>query len=186
MLSKERKLTLNLPGRNQAHLLRIFKAVPLKHRDAPALMLLQAILSGQSGLLFSALRDEQGLGYSVTAFYRTMPEAGFLAFYIGTTPDKIGQAGQGFAKTVEDLRTKPLPGELLKAAGNQLLGEYHRGRQSLAARAGEAATDAVLQYPADFHLTLIARAAALTPADIQDAAQRYLTPDNAYEVRLLP
>ncbi|MDR2054721.1 MAG: insulinase family protein [Desulfovibrio sp.] len=183
---KERNLALNLPGRNQAHLLRLFKAVPLKHRDAPALMLLQTILSGQSGLLFSTLRDEQSLGYSVTAFYRAMPEAGFLAFYIGTTPDKIGQAGQGFAKTVEDLRTKPLPEKLLKAAGNRLLGDYYRERQSLASRAGEAATDAVLNYPADFHRELIARAAALTPADIQDTAKRYLTADDAYEARLLP
>jgi zinc protease len=183
---KERTLSLNLPGRNQAHLLRIFKAVPLGHRDAPALMLLQTLLSGQSGLLFSALRDEQGLGYSVTAFYRAMPEAGFLALYIGTTPDKIGQAGQEFAKAVKELRTNPLPEKLLKAAGNRLLGNYHRERQSLASRAGEAATDAALRYPADFQRELIARAAALTPADIQDAAKRYLTEDNAYEARLLP
>ncbi|MDR1659185.1 MAG: insulinase family protein [Desulfovibrio sp.] len=183
---KERNLALNLPGRNQAHLLRIFKAVPLTHRDAPALMLLQTILSGQSGLLFSALRDGQGLGYSVTAFYRTMPEAGFLALYIGTVPDKIEQARQGFAKTVEDLRTKPLPEKLLKAAGNQLLGNYLRERQSLASRAGEAATDAVLDYPAEFHKELIARAATLSPLDIQTVAKRYLTADDGYEVRLLP
>jgi zinc protease len=183
---RERNLTLNLPGRNQAHLLRIFKAVPLKHRDAPALMLLQTILSGQSGLLFSALRDEQGLGYSVTAFYRTMPEAGFLALYIGTTPDKAGQARQGFARTTEELRTAPLPEKLLQAAANQLLGNYYRERQSLASRAGEAATDAVLNQPADFHKDLIARAAALTPSDIQAAAKRYLTADDAYEVLLLP
>jgi zinc protease len=183
---KERNLSLSLPGRNQAHLLRVFKAVPLQHRDAPALMLLQAVLSGQSGLLFSALRDEQALGYSVTAFYRAMPEAGFLALYIGTTPDKVGQAGQGFADTVENLRTNPLPEAVLKAAGNRLLGDYYRDRQSLASRAGEAATDAALRYPADFHRELTARAAALTPADILDAARRYLTTDNAYEVRLFP
>ncbi|MDR2573870.1 MAG: insulinase family protein [Desulfovibrio sp.] len=183
---KEREFKLHLPGRNQAHLLRIFKAVPLRHDDAPALLLLQTLLSGQSGLLFSSLRDEQGLGYSVTAFYRTMPEAGFLALYIGTTPDKLEQARQGFAKTVEELQAKPLPEKLLKAAVNQLRGDYYRDRQSLASRAGEAATDAVLRYPVDSRKQLIEKAATLSPADIQEAARRYLLPDNSYEAQLLP
>ncbi|MDR1778010.1 MAG: insulinase family protein [Desulfovibrio sp.] len=183
---KERRLTLNLPGRNQAHLLQIFKAVPLNDRDAPALLLLQEILSGQSGLLFSSLRDEQGLGYSVTAFYRAMPLAGYLAFYIGTNPDKLEQARQGFAQTAAYLRTELLPEASLKAAGNRLWGEYHRNRQRLAARAGEASTDAVLGYPPDFHGKLIKKAQTLTPADVRDAARRCLTAGGAYEATLLP
>ncbi|MDR3319860.1 MAG: insulinase family protein [Desulfovibrio sp.] len=183
---KKRELTINLPGRNQAHLLRIFKAVPLTHPDAPAQMLLQNILSGQSGLLFSSLREEQGLGYSVTAFFSAMPKAGFMAFYIGTTPDKLEQAAQGFAQAVADLKTKPLPEKLLRAAYNQLNGDYYRERQSLSSRADEAATDAVLHNTEDFHKELISRAGALSPSDIQAVAARYLITENAYEVRLLP
>ncbi|BAV91956.1 M16 family metallopeptidase [Candidatus Desulfovibrio trichonymphae] len=180
------KLTLNLSGRNQAHLLRLFKAVPLSHPDAPALLLLREALSGQSGLLFSSLRDDQGLGYSVTAFYRAMPESGFMAFYIGTTADRMEQAKQGFAGVTAAVKTKPLPEKLLRAAYNQLVGDFYRQRQSLASRAGEAATDAVLHNPRDFQKTLIANAAKLTPADVQAAARKYLNDDDSYEVQLTP
>ena len=183
---KDRALSLNLPGRNQAHLLQIFKTVPPTHPDAPALMLLQSVLSGQSGLLFASLRDEQGLGYTVTAFNRSMPETGFMAFYIGTTPDKLEQARRGFAGIIAEIKAKPLPKALLAAGSNRLLGEYLRERQSLADRAGEAATDAVLHYPQDFQKQLLDKAATLAPADLQAVARKYLEPANAYEVTLLP
>lgn len=183
---RDRTMNLNLPGRNQAHLLQLFKTVPPTHPDAPALMLLQAVLSGQSGLLFSSLRDEQGLGYTVTAFNRSMPETGFMAFYIGTTPDKVEQARKGFAGIIAELKAKPLPKALLAAGSNRLLGEYLCDRQSLADRASEAATDAVLRYPQDFQKHLLDKAAALTPADVQAVARKYLEPANAYEVTLLP
>jgi len=181
-----RNLDLHLPGRNQAHVLQMFKAVPYTSPDAPALMLLQSVLSGQSGLLFSQMRDEQGLGYTVTAFYRAMPQAGMMAFYIGTTPDKVAQAREGFAKIIADIKAKPLPAELLEAGANRLLGEYYRDKQSLGSRAGVAATDAVLGLPRDFSKSLIDKAAKLSPEDIQAVAQKYLDDKNLYNMILLP
>lgn len=181
---KETKLSLTMPGRNQAHLMRIFKTVPATHPDAPALLLLEAAISGQSGVLFTQLRDEEGLGYTVTAFNRAMPQAGFLAFYIGTTPDKMAQASTGFDRIIEQLKKEPLPDETLKTAANRLNGEYVRGRQSLASRAGEAATDAVLGRGQNFQKELIDKAAKLTPGDILAIAQKYLV--DPYDVTLLP
>lgn len=182
----EKNLALTLPGRNQAHLLQIFPTVPLTHPDAPALLLLQSVLSGQSGLLFTRLRDEQGLGYTVTAFNRNMPEAGFMAFYIGTTPDKLDQARKGFAEVIAGIREQPLPAETLRAGASRMLGDYLRDRQSLASRAGEAATDALLHYPEDFQKTLLDKAAALSPGDVQAVARKYLVTQDAYDVTLLP
>ena len=183
---QDKKLDLHLPGRNQAHVLRTFEAVPPTHEDAPALMLLQSVLSGQSGLLFSQLRDVEGLGYTVTAFYRSMPEAGMMAFYIGTTPDKVDQAQKGFAKIIGDIREKPLPATLLEAGANRLLGAYYRDRQSLGSRAADAASDALLGRPYDFERQLIEKAAKLTPAQVQAVAKKYLDEANAYNLVLLP
>ena len=96
-----------------------YRAVPRHHEDAPALMLLQALLSGQSGLLFNDMRDEQGLGYTVTALYRAMPEAGSLLFYIGTTPEKVDLAREGFARIIASLRDREVSPEQLQAAVNR-------------------------------------------------------------------
>jgi len=184
--SDARSLDLHLPGRNQAHVLQMFKAVPPTSPDAPALMLLQSVLSGQSGLLFSQMRDDQGLGYTVTAFYRAMPQAGMMAFYIGTTPEKVEQARQGFAKIIADIKATPLPKTLLEAGANRLLGEYYRDKQSLGSRAGVAATDAVLGLPNDFSKSLIDKAATLTPEEVQAVAKKYLDEKNMYNMTLLP
>ncbi len=178
------KLDLTLPGRNQAHLLQVYKTVPADHPHAPALLLLQAILDGQSGLLFKELRDKEGLGYSVTAFNRSMPLAGFMAFYIGSTPDKLDQARAAFARIVNRLKNEDLDPELLKAGSNSLWGEYVRGSQSLSSRAAEVAKDLVLNYPPDFQKTLIEKTRTLTPADLREIANLYL--NNPYDRSLMP
>lgn len=180
----EKDLTLYLPGKNQAHLMQIFRTVPPTSPDAPGLMLLQSVLSGQSGLLFTQLRDREGLGYTVTAFNRSMPQTGFMAFYIGTTADKLAQATAGFEKIIQALKDTPLKPELLKAGANRLLGDFLRDRQSLASRAGEAAIDAILDYPQDFQKDLIDKAAMVTPEELQGLAKKYL--NAPYNVVLMP
>ncbi len=182
----DKRLPLSLPGRQQAHLLLAFHAVPLDHPDAPALMLLESVLSGQSGLLFNKLRDEQGLGYTVTAFYRSLPEAGFMAFYIGTTPRNLDVARQGFSGIIKDIKTDLLPAELLAKGLNRMEGSYYRGRQSLGARADEAASERLLGQPQDFQKHLLEKAAKVTPEQLRDVARKYLLVDNMYEVTLLP
>lgn len=183
---RDRRLALVLPGRNQAHLLQVFRTVSPTSADAPAIMLLQSVLSGQSGLLFSRLRDEKGLGYTVTAFNRNMPETGFMAFYIGTTPEKLGEAREGFSRVIADLRKRPLDKGLLAAGANRLLGDYLRDRQSLASRASEAALDSIMGYPPDFQKQLVNDAAGVTPDQVMNVARRYLQADNLWEATLLP
>ena len=182
----DKRLPLSLPGRQQAHLLLAFHAVPLDHPDAPALMLLESVLSGQSGLLFNKLRDEQGLGYTVTAFYRSLPEAGFMAFYIGTTPRNLDVARQGFSGIIKDIKTDLLPAELLAKGLNRMEGSYYRGRQSLGARADEAASERLLGQPQDFQKRLLEKAAKVTPEQLREVARKYLLVDKMYEVTLLP
>lgn len=182
----DKRLPLSLPGRQQAHLLLAFHAVPLDHPDAPALMLLESVLSGQSGLLFNKLRDEQGLGYTVTAFYRSLPEAGFMAFYIGTTPRTLDVARQGFSGIIKDIKTDLLPAELLAKSLNRMEGSYYRGRQSLGARADEAASERLLGQPQDFQKRLLEKAAKVTPEQLREVARKYLLVDKMYEVTLLP
>ena len=182
----DKRLPLSLPGRQQAHLLLAFHAVPLDHPDAPALMLLESVLSGQSGLLINKLRDEQGLGYTVTAFYRSLPEAGFMAFYIGTTPRNLDVARQGFSGIIKDIKTDLLPAELLAKGLNRMEGSYYRGRQSLGARADEAASERLLGQPQDFQKRLLEKAAKVTPEQLREVARKYLLVDKMYEVTLLP
>ncbi|MFW5735415.1 MAG: M16 family metallopeptidase, partial [Oceanidesulfovibrio sp.] len=91
----ERDFEMHMEERNQAHLLLVFPVPGQGQEDGPGLRLLRNALGGMSGPLFRTLRDEQGLGYSVSTFLWQSPETGFLAFYIGTSPDKLDQARNG-------------------------------------------------------------------------------------------
>ncbi|MCL2122560.1 MAG: insulinase family protein [Desulfovibrionaceae bacterium] len=182
----ERELVLTLQDRQQAHYMLIFKTVPAVHSDAPGLELLESILSGQSGPLFTELRDKQGLAYTVAAFARLAQEAGFMAFYIGAEPGKLAQAETGFRKVLNDLHEKLLPAEALTRGINRMEADYYRERQSLASRSGEAAVLAALDRPLSFSRDQIEKARSLTPQDVQRLIRLYLKPENAYIAKVLP
>lgn len=182
----DKSLELHLPGRNQAHLFMIFPTSGYGHEDEPALELLQTILAGQSGLLFRDLRDVQGLGYTVTAFPWKTDRAGALIFYIGTEQKKMEQAGEGFRKVIDGLHKTPLPEEELERGKNQIRGDYYRDHQSLASRSGEAAVLGVLQRPLDAARALVDKAEKISADELREIARRYIVPEKAYVVKVLP
>ena len=184
--NSEKTLDLHLSGRNQAHLFMIFPTVGYGAPDEPGLDLLQNILAGQSGLLFSDLRDKQGLGYTVTAFPWKTEKTGALMFYIGTEPDKMQQAEDGFRKVIADLQAQPLPEEELERGKNQMEGDYYRDHQSLASRSAEAAVLTVLHRPLDAARKLVEKARTVNAGELQSLARTYLNPDKAYIVKVLP
>ncbi len=175
-----KELDLNLPGRNQAHLLMIFPTAPFGAPDEAGLDLLQAVLSGQGGLLFRDLRDKQSLGYTVTAIPWQTQKAGALILYIGTEPGKLEQARQGFDRVIKEIQAKPLSNQELDRGKNQLRGDYYREHQSLGSRSGEAAALSITGRPLDAERELVERAGKITPKELQALAQKYLTPDKAY------
>ncbi|MGE4551952.1 MAG: M16 family metallopeptidase [Desulfovibrionaceae bacterium] len=179
--------TLPLPDRNQAHVLVVFPAAGTNDEQASAgLDLMRAVLAGQSGLLFRDLREDQGLGYTVTAFLWQAPKTGFLAFYIGTEPGKVDQAMQGFREVAQRLRSTPLPDAELTRAKNILAGEYYQDHQSLLSRSRQAASLMTQGYPRTREAERIERSKTLTAKDLQDLAAHTLDMDHAYVMQVLP
>lgn len=179
-------LDLKLPDRNQAHLLMVFPTAGYGDEDDAGLDLLENILSGQSGLLFRDLRDAQGLGYVVTALPWKSEKAGALIFYIGTEPDKMAQAEEGFRKVIDKLHNELLPEAELERGKNQISGSYYREHQSLASRSGEAASLTVLKLPLDYARKLVDKSRAIDAQTIQNLARKYIQPEKAYLVKVLP
>ena len=182
----DKGLDVRVPGRNQAHLMLVFKTVPELDPDSPAFDLLNAVLGGMGGPLFRDLRDEQGLGSTVATFAQQTEKTGFMAFYIGTTPEKIEQAEAGFRKILNSLAVDLLPEEELARGKNQLEGDYYREMQSLGSRAGEAALLTLEGRPLSFTRDQIEKARAVTPEMLRDLATRYLRPKDAYIIKVLP
>ncbi len=183
---KERSRALTLADRNQSHIVVAFPVPGLRSDDSVGLDVLRQALAGQGGLLFRELRDRQGLGYSVTALLWQAPETGFLAFYIGTSPDKTAQALEGFRQAVTGLRETPLAQAEVARAASLIAGDYHRDHQSLSARSAEAAGLLARGFPADHDRQGVARAALVSPADLQALARDWLVWERAYVLTVAP
>ncbi|MBI4806412.1 MAG: insulinase family protein [Desulfovibrio sp.] len=184
--SAKHDMSLTLAERNQTHLFWIFPLPGKLSSDTPALEVLKTALAGQGGLLFQDLRDKQGLGYSVTAFLWQSPNTGFLAFYIGTTPDKEAQAMDGFKRVAAELASKGLEDALINRAKSSLEGDYYQERQSLGSRSQEASQNLAMGYPLDFEREILSRVRILTGAQITEVAGKYLDPSKAYLLKIAP
>ena len=184
--TESRELNLTLAERNQSHLLVLFPVAGLRHEDTAGLSLFKTVMAGQGGVLFRELRDRQGLGYSVTAMLWQVPETGFLAFYIGTYPDKVDQALESFRDIVHRLQEEALTEGDLERAKNLLQGQYYREHQSLGSRSGEAAELLSYGLPLDYQEELIQKAGALTPEDLAGLAGRYFQWERAYLLKVSP
>ena len=183
---KDKTLALKLPERNQAHLMLIFPTAPLDSPDTPALSLMEETFGGMGGPFFSHLRDEKGLGYTVSVFNMQNRELGYMVFYIGTEPDRLAEAEKGFRDILAELRKTPLPAAELARGCNQLEGNYYRAMQRLANRSAEAATLALEGRPLDFNRKMIERASKITPDQLQRLIQKYLEDSKSYVITILP
>ncbi len=184
---KDKKLELTLPDRNQAHLMAIFPIPGMENEDATAgLSLLRAALAGQSGLLFRDLRDKQGLGYTVTAFLWQAPKTGFMVFYIGTKPEQVKQAMEGFEKTVKMLRKEDLPEKEIQRAKNILNGEYYQDHQSLLSRSRESASLMVKGFDQNLDIKLIEKAKKMNASDVRELINKYLDWSKKYTITVQP
>jgi len=183
---EKREEAVTLAERKQTHLLMVFPVPGLTSPDSPGLELLNDVLAGQSGLLFSQLRDGESLGYSVTSFLWQADTTGFLAFYIGTSPDKAPAALEGFKRVAGQLRDTPLPDALMTRAKNVMAGDYYRERQGLKARSKEAAQSLALGLPLDHERRVVEQAQSLTPENLKELAGKYLKPESAYVMTVQP
>lgn len=181
-----RQDSATLPERNQTHLFMVFPVPGLDSPETPGLSLLNDVLAGQSGLLFTRLRDGESLGYSVTSFLWQSLHAGFLAFYIGTSPEKADAALDGFRRVAEQLRSTPLPDELMARAKNVMTGDFYREQQRLKARSSEAAQSLAAGLPIDHDRQVVEAAQQVSPRMLQELAGKYLQPEKAYLFSVKP
>jgi predicted Zn-dependent peptidase len=94
--------------------------LPRGHNKRFAARVLDAIFGGlSSSRLFQAVREERGLAYSVYSFAGQYADTGQIGLYVGTRPDKIGEAMKVVGEELARLREQPATeDELVRAREN--------------------------------------------------------------------
>jgi hypothetical protein len=78
------------------------------------------------------------------------------------------------------LRTEPVPDDELNMVRNYMMGNFGRSLESPSTVANFAINTARYNLPKDYYSTYLTHLGALTAADVQMTAQKYIRPDNAY------
>ncbi len=145
-----------------------------------AAALLGGVASGLGGRFFEALRDRQSLAYTVIAAPVTRPLAGQIVAYIATSPEKEEQARRGLLDEIAKLRDAPVTPDELERARRYALGTHAIRKEDGGALMGDMAEAwlfGALEELEEFDV----RMQAVTAADLQDLAQRFLDPARCVE-----
>ena len=161
---------------NQAIVLVGYQAPSVKDPAYAALKLISTYLgNGLSSRLFVELREKRGLAYDVSAFYPTRLGASQFVAHMGTAPENQTVALTGLRYETERLATEGLTPEELTASKSKLLGQYALGKQTNAQIGQLLGWYEILGLGIEFDDTFQAAIRAVTGAEVQAVAQRYLT-----------
>ncbi|MEM9378889.1 MAG: pitrilysin family protein [Planctomycetota bacterium] len=168
--------------RQQVHVHLGHLGVERRNPDYAALTVMDHVLGtgpGFTNRITRSLRDELGLAYSVHADIHGTAglHPGMFRAYIGTSPENVCTAVDGFVSEMRRIQDEPVPEDELAVAKSYLVGSFAMGFERAARRASYLVNAEVHGFPDDHLEQLPARFAAVTPEDVQRAAQAHLYPD---------
>lgn len=172
--------------KQQAHILVGARGARHTDRDKYSLEVLDAVLSGQGGRLFTELRDQQSLAYSVTAINREAVSPGLFGIYMATQPENRQVAVDGILEQIRRIRDEKIPEEDLERAKNYLVGTYEVGLQTNEAQAAAMAFNELYGLGYAEYLEYPERIKEVTGREVRRAAQKYLCEDCLVRAEVIP
>jgi zinc protease len=165
--------------KEQMHILWGFPTCTLTDKDRWGLLALSSVWAGQGGRLFTELRDKMSLCYSVSPTHMEGIDAGYFAFYMGTSPEKTHTALKGMKIEIEKVLNEKITEEEWKKAHKYVTGNYEISQQSYGAQAMGMALDELYGLGYEEYFDFDKSFSKVTPAEIQRVARKYLDPKKA-------
>lgn len=163
--------------RAQSHLVVGFPGATVDASDRFALEVLVAILGGQSGRLFTELREKQALVYRVSAHTVEGVDPGFVVVYLSCAGDKIETALASVRAELARMRTSGVTAAEVERAQKYLVGSHQIAMQRRAAVANALAYHEAYGLGWKSWADYDAQIRAVTPAQVAAAAATYLRED---------
>lgn len=159
----------------QAHLVYGFLGTTVKDNDRYPLDVMNAILAGQGGRLFLELRDRQSLAYSVTSFSVEGLDPGYIAVYMGTSPEKTTRALAGVRREIARITRERVGPEEIQRAKRCLVGSYEIELQRASSQAAQLAVNEIYGLGMEEYRAYPEKILAVTVDDVRRVARKYLT-----------
>ena len=175
-LKAESKETVENVSRQQTALVYGFPGVTREGNDRYALVVLENIVSGLGGRFFDAIREKQGLAYTVRTQNAFFTKGGAVYTYVAFSPENETKVREALEKEIERLRKDGVTADEVKKAIAYSIGDHEIGLQT---RSGT-----VLEYARAIYsgegiegVANYARSVrSVTSEQVKKAAETYLNP----------
>lgn len=152
---------------------------PMGHAKRFCCYLLNTILGGgMSSRLFQNVRERQGLVYHISSELSLYRDSGAMAIYAGTSPASLRRVVSSVMEELRGVKNAPVREDELRRAKDNLKASVVLGLESTSSRMSNLARqDIFFGRFWDMDETVEA-IEAVTVADIQEIANKFLTPSN--------
>jgi zinc protease len=171
---------VNRPGSAQSNILIGDVAVRPDNPDYPALQVLNKIVGGGTDArLFLILREQKGWTYGA---YSNITRPKDVGYYVASAEVRTAVTDSALAEMLHQLnrvRDEPVSTAELDAAKSYLTGSFPLTIETAGQIAGQVAQTRLLGLPIEDLTRYREHIAAVTAADVQRVAQKYIRPDHA-------
>jgi len=129
-LKAETKETVESVPRQQTALVYGFPGVARSGNDRYAFVVLENIVSGLDGRFFEAIREKQGLAYTVRTENAFLGKGGAVYTYVAFSPENEAQVRESLQKEIDRLRKDGVTADELKKSIAYSIGEHELGLQT--------------------------------------------------------
>jgi predicted Zn-dependent peptidase len=164
------------PGAPQSQIRIGWVGVPRSTPDYFPIQVMNTILGGSfSSRLNMNLREQHGYTYGASSSFDMRAAAGPFAAAAGVQTDKTSESLKEFFNEFDAI-LKPVPAEELSRAKNYVALRYPAGFESTGDISRQLENALIFHLPDDYFGTYIQRIQAVTAADVQRVAQKYIAP----------
>ena len=154
-----------------------------EHPDYPKLRVLMTLFGGYFGSrLMSNIREDKGYTYGISAGGVFYPDSGLLIVSTETDNEYVEPLIQEVYHEIDRLHLDPVSAEELRIVRNYMLGEMCRSYESPFSLSDAWIFIATSGLKDDYFARSLQAVNEITPAEIQDLAQRYLCKETLKEV----
>src|SRR5438128_1094384 len=132
-LKAETKETVENTSRQQTALVYGYPGISRSGNDRYGLVVLQNIVSGLGGRFFDAIREKQGLAYTVRTETTFFSKAGAVYTYVAFSPENETQVKESLEKEINRLLKDGVPADEVRKAIAYSIGEHEIGLQTRSA-----------------------------------------------------
>jgi zinc protease len=170
--------SINKTDVNQSNVWIVGLGTERRNPDYYALVVMNEIFSGGFGSrLFQDVRTKQGLAYSVFGGYgASYDHPGMFYTAASTKSESTVKATEAMLKEIHELKTEPFTAAELASAKDQLLNSFVFHYDTKEKVLDEATELEFYGYPADFLTKYRAGVEAVTLADLERVANKYIDP----------